>query len=114
MTPPGRDLRPKAMLERHARISRRRVGMFGLAPDDVDVWFHQLQQAALAEGLDVGTIEDWKGPNADPRPARPVGASVPRPPNPPYREPQGPVAQRAAALARAARAPKEPPESDAL
>ena len=105
---PSLDPRPAAMLERNGRISRRRVGMVGAAPDNLEVWWSQILEAAKAEGLDAGTIEDWKGPNADARPQRPVGARIPRPP---YSPPQNPSARRAAELSRAKRTP--PPDGEA-
>lgn len=114
MSPVGAsDPRPAEMLERHRRISRRRVGLFGGTPDNLEVWWSQILQAAAAEGLDPGTIEDWKGPNAEPRGARPVGASTGANDRPSFKPDASPSGQRAAALARAAREPKPPPEGEA-
>jgi hypothetical protein len=102
------DPRPRDMLARHARISRARVARFGALPEDLAVWWSQIQQAAAAEGLDPGTFEDWRGPARPALEPPPVGASV-RPPAP---SPPGPSDRRAAELARAFHAPKPAPESE--
>lgn len=93
----SRNSRPKAMLERHARISQRRVAMFGLVPDDLELWWFQIQQAATVEGIEPGAFEDWRSPAPAATPPRPVGASEPRPPAPP----PGPSDRRMAELAKA-------------
>ena len=91
------DPRPADMLERHARISRRRVAMFGLVPDDLELWWFQIAQAATVEGIDPGAFEDWRGPAPAATSPRPVGASEPRPPAPT----PGPSDRRMAELAKA-------------
>jgi hypothetical protein len=99
------DPRPKDMLERHSRISRRRIGMFGAMPDDTGAWWSQILQAATAEGIDPGSFEDWRSPAPAASPPRPVGASEPKPPAPP----PGPSDRRMAELAKAWHADAQKP-----
>ena len=85
------DSRPHDMLERHSRISRRRVAMFGALPVELALWWTQIQQAAAAESLEPGAFDDWLGPAGRARkallglacPARghPTSRSKPRPPS---------------------------------
>lgn len=64
------ESRPAEMLARHSVISRRRAGLFGPMPPDTESWWVEIQQAATAEGLDPGRLEDWAAPQPEASTAR--------------------------------------------
>ncbi len=57
-----RDTRPRWMLDKQARISRRRVDRFGKSPDviTIDEWWRQIVQAAADLALDPQTHREWE------------------------------------------------------